>query len=214
MPVKLRDSHARSLETSTGLSAYYIPNFIPPLKVFRVLNAAKVRFMLVGTHALGGWIGEPRTTTDIDFLIGHRFHNRAVRILLAGFPQLRGEDSEDETHLRDVETGQILIDVMKTNQSLYRAAFRHTHSVKWEGETYLIPTLELAVAMKFAAMISATRDYADKHGDAHDFMCMIQSNSLIDSRKLHTLGQLVYNGGGDELVEKVRQVRAGEKLVL
>jgi hypothetical protein len=157
---------------------------------------------------------EPRTTTDIDILIGQRFHKRAVRILLAAFPQLRVEDSEDETHLRDAETNQILIDVMKTNQSLYRAGLRHTHPVKWKGQTYLIPSLELALAMKFTAMISATRDYADQHGDAHDFICMAESNSIIDSRKLHTLGQLVYNGGGDELVEKVRQVRAGEKLVL
>ena len=33
-------------------------------------------------------------------------------------------------------------------------------------------------------------------------------------KKLHALGQLVYNGGGDEVVEKVRQVRAGGTLKL
>jgi hypothetical protein len=214
LSVKVRDIHAQSLETSTALSAYYIANFIPPLKVFRVLNAAKVHFMLVGTHALGGWMREPRATTDIDILIGQRFHKRAVRVLLTAFPQLRLEDSEDETHLRDAETGRILIDVMKTNQSLYRAAFRHSHPVKWKRQTYLIPSLELALVMKFTAMISVTRDYADRHSDAGDFIGMAQSNSIIDSRKLHILGQLVYNGGGDELMEKVRQVRAGEKLVL
>ena len=115
MSVKVHDIHAQSLETSTALSAYYIPNFISPLKVFRVLNAAKVRFMLVGTHALGEWTGKPRTTTDVDILVGQRLYKRAVRILLRAFPQLRVEDHEDETHLRDAETGQILIDVMKTN---------------------------------------------------------------------------------------------------
>ncbi len=214
MPVKARDIHAQSLATSSALSEYYVPNLITPLEVIRVLDAAKVPFMLVGTHALGGWTGKPRTTTDVDILVGQRFHKRAVRILLNQFPQLRIGDHEDETPLRDAETGQILIDVTKTNQPLYRAALSHTQPVKWKHQTYRIPSLELALAMKFAAMISTTRYYADRYGDAGDFIGMAQSNSSIDSRKLHTLGQLVYNGGGDEIVEKVRQVRAGEMLTL
>ncbi len=134
--------------------------------------------------------------------------------MLAAFPQLQAEEEEDVTRLRDGETGQVLIDVMKTNQPLYRAAFRHRHGVKWEGQVYSIPSLELALVMKFTAMVSVTRDYADKYIDAHDFLCMAQSNADMDSRKLHALGQLVYNGGGDEIVEKVRKVRAGEKLTL
>jgi hypothetical protein len=214
MPVKARDIHAESLATSSTLSSWYVPNFIPPLAVIRVLNAAKVRFILVGTQALGGWTHSPRTTEDIDILVAIRFHKRAVRVLLAAFPQLRCEDRNDETNLRDAETGRVLIDVMKANQSLYHAAFRHRHPVKWKGHTYLIPSLEMALAMKFTAMISVTRGYADRYFDAADFIGMVQSNAGVDSRKLHTFGQLVYNGGGDELVEKVRQVRAGEKLVL
>ena len=214
MPVQANDIHAQSLETSTALSAYYIPKFIPPLEVFRVLNMAQVRFMLLGTHALGGWMGEPRTTTNVDILVGLRLHKRAVSILLAAFPQLHAQEHEDETRLRDAETGQVLIDVMKANQPLYRAAFRHGHAVKWSGQVYPIPSLELALVMKFSAMISVTRGYADKHFDAHDFLCMAQSNAGIDLEKLHTLGQLVSNGGGDEIVEMVRKVRAGEKLTL
>jgi hypothetical protein len=214
MPVQARDIHAQSLETSTALSVYYLPNLIPPLEVFRVLNAARVRFMLLGTHALGGWMREPRTTTDVDILVGTHGHKKAVRILLAMFPRLRSEEHEDETRLRDAETEQVLIDVMKPNQSLYRDAFKHIHPVEWQGQKYLIPSLELALVMKFTAMISVTRDRADQYYDAHDFICMVQSNSGIDSRKLHALGQLVYNGGGAEVVENVRKVRAGEKLIL
>lgn len=214
MPVKVRDVHSQSLETSTALSAYYLPNFIAPQEVFRVLSAAQVRFILVGTHALGGWMREPRTTTDIDILVVNRDHKKAVRVLLSAFPHLRAEEHEDETCLRDVETERVLIDLMKPNQPLYRTAFRHSHSVKWEGPPYCIPSLEMALAMKFTAMISISRSYADKHFDAHDFICMVQSNDCINLRKLHTLGQLVYNGGGDEIVEMVRKARAGDKLVL
>lgn len=214
MSVQARDIHAQSLATSSALSAYYIPHFIPPLDVFRVLNAVNVRFLLVGIHALGGWMREPRTTPAVDILVGLRLSRRVVRVLLASFPLLRAEEHDDQTRLRDAETGQVLIEVMKANQPLYRAAFRHGHAVNWENQDYQIPSLELALTMKFAAMISATRDYADKHFDAHDFLCMVQSNADIDQRKVHALGQLVYNGGGDEIVEKVRKVRAGEKLTL
>ena len=200
MSVEARDIHVQSLESSTALSAYYIPNFIPPQEVLRILNATSVRFLLLGTHALGGWMRKPRTTTDVDILVGMRWHKKAAHALLTAFPQLQAEEHEDETRLRDTETGQVLIDVMKTNQSLYRHAFKHTHLVEWDDQKFRIPSLELALAMKFLAMISVSRAYADKHCDAGDFIGMVQSNYGIDSRKLHALGQLVYNGGGDEIV--------------
>jgi hypothetical protein len=43
---------------------------------------------------------------------------------------------------------------------------------------------------------------------------MIDCNSDIDLEKLATFGELVYPGGGKEIVEKVRQVRNNEKLTL
>lgn len=214
MSVKARDIHARSLATSTFLSVYYIPNFIAPLEVFRVLNEARLRFMLLGTHALGGWMREPRTTTDVDILVGPRGHKKAVRLLLDAFPQLSAEEGDDETHLAVGESGRPLIDVMKSDRPLYRRAFKHTHEVQSEGERYWIPALEVAVAMKFAAMISPTRDYADRYGDAHDFLCMIQLHRDLNLVKLHALGQLMAGSDGDAVVKMVRRVWAGEKFIL
>jgi len=43
---------------------------------------------------------------------------------------------------------------------------------------------------------------------------VVKRNPEIDLEKLAELGDLVYPGGGKEIVEKVRQVRAGEKLIL
>ena len=43
---------------------------------------------------------------------------------------------------------------------------------------------------------------------------MVKSNPDIDLNKLAELGDLVYPEGGKEVVEMVRQVRAGEKLRL
>jgi hypothetical protein len=214
MPVKFRDIHVQSLATSSALSEYYVPNLITPLQVIRVLNAAKVRFMLLGAHGLGGWMGKPRATEDVDVLVGTRGHKKAVRALLTAFPHLQAEDHEVVTRLRDPETGTIVIDVRRTNQPLYRDALKHAHTVESGGQRYQIPSLELALATKFAAMTSLTRADRDKFQDVRDFMYIVDMNPNIDLEKLHALGQLVYNGGGDEIVEKVRQVRAGEKLVL
>lgn len=214
MPVKVRDTHAQSLATSSALSEYYVPNLITPLEVIRVLNAAKVRFMLLGAHGLSGWMGKARATEDVDVLVGTRGHKKAVRALLAAFPHLQADDHEVVTRLRDPETRAVVIDVMKTNQTLYRDALKHTHTVEMGGQRYQIPSLELALTTKFAAMISLTRADRDKFQDVRDFMYIVDTNPNIDLEKLHSLGQLVYNGGGDEIVEKVRQVRAGEKMSL
>jgi hypothetical protein len=212
--MSVRDIHLSSLSTSTALSKYYVHNLIPPSEILRVLDEAKVRFLLLGAHGLSGWIKKPRATEDVDILVGTRGHKKAVRALLAAFPHLQAEDHEVVTRLRDPATGSVVIDVMKANQRLYRDAHKHTRRVKAGKRCFEIPSLELALAMKFAAMISLTRNDVDKIQDYHDFAAMIRNNPDIDIRELHLLGQLVYNGGGDEVVEKVRQVRAGEQIKL
>jgi hypothetical protein len=208
------DVHASSLSTSSALSEYYVPNLILPREVIHVLNEANIRFMLVGAHGLGGWTTKPRATEDVDILVGMRSHKKAVRALLRAYPNLQAEDHEVVTRLRDPDTGKVVIDVMKANQPLYREALRYSQVVESEDQSYQIPSLELALAMKFSAMISLSRDDVDKIQDYHDFAAIVRNNTDIEMNKLHVLGQLVYNGGGDEITEKVRQVRAGEQIKL
>jgi hypothetical protein len=206
--------HSSSLETSTAISGYYVEHFISPLAVIRSLNSAGVNFMLIGAHALGGWTQTPRATQDVDVLVAARGHKKAVTALLAAFPDLESEDHEVVTRLRNRDNKKVVIDVMKANQPLYREALKHTAVASTEGQSYKVPSLEMALAMKFAPMISLTRSDDKKHQDAADFIRMIRSNPDIDLEKLGQLGELVYPGGGQEIVEKVRQVRAGEKLNL
>jgi len=130
-----------------------------------------------------------------------------IRIVVA-------DDHPVVTRLRDRETRAVAIDVMKPNQELFRDALKHTHRVNIGGQSCAIPSLEMALAMKFAPMISLNRQDEDKLQDAHDFIRIVKSNPDIDMEKLAALGELVYPGGGTELVEKVGQVRRGEKLNL
>jgi hypothetical protein len=208
------DIHARSIATSSALSEYYVPHFIVPRDVIRVLNAAKIKFMLVGAHGIGGWMRKARASADVDVVVGLRSVKKAVRTLLAAFPGLEADDQPIVVRLRDPETKDVVIDVIKPHEPLFQSAFKHCHSVKSEGEAFLIPSLELALATRFAAMISLNRAERDRLQDAHDFMYIVDSNPDIDLDTLAELGQLVYNDGGAEIVEKVRQVRAGERLQL
>ena len=208
------DVHARSLATSTALSEYYVPDLIPPLEVIRVLNRAGVRFVLAGTHGLGGWTKKPRATEDVDVLVAARGYRKALAALLAAFPRLEAEDHQTVTRLRERASKTVRIDVIKANQGVYRAALKNTYAVQSGGQTYNVPSLELALAMKFAALTSLTRGLADKHMDAADFMRMARASPVIDLKRLHTLGELIYGGGGDEVVKKVKQVRAGDKIDL
>jgi hypothetical protein len=212
--MSILDVHPRSLAKSTALSVYYMPAAITPIQVIRLLNTAGIRFVLVGAHGLGGWIRAPRATEDVDVIVAARGVRKAVRELLAAFPQLEADDNEVATRLRDRETKDIAIDVMKPNQHLMQAALKNTCEVELEGEKYHIPTLEMALALKFATMINLNRPARKKHQDAHDFIAMVEANPEIDLAKLAELGELVYSGGGAELIQMVGQARRGETLTL
>jgi hypothetical protein len=94
---------------------------------------------------------------------------------------------------------------------LLREALRNTHEVRSGKEVYRIPTLEMAITMK-APLIPMIGADPDKHMDAHDLILMVKSNPEIDMKKLADFAELVCSGGGKMILQKVRRVRAGEKL--
>jgi hypothetical protein len=212
--IKPRNPHLDGLATSSTIASWYVKNMIRPQEVIRVLNKAKVRFMLAGAHGIAGWLDEARATQDVDVVVGYRQHQKATRALLAAFPHLQVDDQEVVVRLSDPESGKVVIDVMKANQPLYRQCLKHTQTIQSESETYKIPSLEMALAMKFGPMASVVRADEKKYRDASDFMRMVKTNPNINLVLLAELGDLVYPGGGKEIVELVRKTLAGEKLNL
>ena len=138
---------------------------------------------------------------------------KATRVLLKAFPQLEASDEEVVVRLRDRESGEVLVDLLKQRE-LYRETFKHTQTVSEAGQQYRIPSLEMALAMKFAAMISPNRPVEKVHQDAHDFIVMVKANPEGDRETLEGLGEAVYNGGGEKLLEMIRKAQAGERLNL
>ena len=184
-----------------------------PLDVIRVLQNEKIPFVLVGAYGLVGWTKRPRATEDVDVVVPLRQVKKAVRALEEAFPELKGEDYEVVARLKNRQTGHVAIDVMKPIQAPFNAIFKHTHDVTDKGVEYRVPNLEMALATKFAPLVSLGRAEVDKYSDARDFALMAINNEDFDWISLESLGESIFPGGGKEIVEKVRQAKAGQKLV-
>lgn len=204
----------RNVAKSGILSKYQMPQVIPLPDVLRVLNKGKISYVLVGAHGLASWRGKPRATEDVDVIVAAKHVKKATQLLLDAFPHLEAVDLPVVVRLRERESKDASIDIMKPLQSPHRDVFKHAHKLMVDGQACRIPCLEMAIVMKFAPMISMYRADKDKYQDAHDFLAMIGANPEIDMKKLSEFGDLVYPGGGAEVVELVRRARSGEKLNL
>jgi hypothetical protein len=183
---------------------------IPAEDVIRVLNEAGVRFVLMGTHGVGGWRSQPRATQDVDCLIQRRHHRKAVKAVRMAFPQLLVQDLPVVTRFKDPTTGEEVIDLMKPQEALHQCVFRHTVRV---GKTHRAPDLEMALAGKFAAIVSPQRRHDKRLVDAGDFTDIVKHNlGAIDLDKLRRLAELIYSGAGADILKCVDDIRAGEVL--
>lgn len=77
-----------------------------------------------------------------------------------------------------------------------------------------MPTVEAAIALKFAASISPNRGDENKPVDNADLLRLVRSKNKLDITALTKLGDLVYLGGGKELVSIVEDIRLGKPVSL
>ena len=129
--MRSRDIHAEALATSAELCAYQVEGAIPPIQLITVLDEADIKSVLVGTHALGGWMRKPRASQDVDLAVSARQHKKAVRTLLDVFPQLSRD--EGDSRLKAGTGKNHLVDVKKADRALYRAIFANTRRVSLGG---------------------------------------------------------------------------------
>ncbi|MEX2214120.1 MAG: hypothetical protein WD768_08335 [Phycisphaeraceae bacterium] len=211
--------HAQGLAISTEITSWWheargtSAMQIKPKDVIDVLNKAGVRFVLMGAHAMAGWLkGEARATLDVDVLIRKQHHKKAVAAISAAFPSLIAEENPVVTRFRDPALDVVVIDLMKPSHDIHAAVFENTVS---GGKSHDIPSLEMALASKFAAMMSPNRQQPRKLTDAGDFGNMTLANrDKIDREKLHSLGELVYPGGGVDIIAMMDDFLQGRPIKL
>ena len=210
----LTETHQWNLEKASQLSRLQVDQTLAVLDVIRVLNRAKISFVLVGAYGIAGWLKKPRATEDVDVVVAAKHVKKAVRELVAAFPELEPEDHEVVVRLRWRSTKAVAIDVMKPIQPPYIDIFKNVKKMSLGKETYRIPNLEMALACKFAlddVSLSRMRNrQVSRRVRLH--VQMIEKNAEIDLDLSAEIGETIFPGGGKELVEKVAQVRAGKRL--
>lgn len=212
------DAHP-SLSRSFELSCLHVADAASPFTVAGLLADARIRYVLIGGHALAYLTASPRATVDVDVLLAIRDVPRAEAALRAAFPHLHVEDlvynvrflSRTEQPGRDPER----IDLVRADEPVFqRVIERHAIDVPCGGTTIRLPTAEAAVALKFAAAISPHRGAGNKPQDGVDLDAVLRRHHQLDAQVLAELGDLVYPGGGRELVDYVAAFRAGRPRVL
>ncbi len=184
---------------------------ISPLDVAKVLARAEVRYVLVGAHAANNYTGQPRTTRDVDVIA--QFPKKACVALLKQFPKLVAHDTPVVIRFKTADEGKEAIDVIKPSSSkLFRRLLKLALVVKIDRVAVHIPPLEGVLAAKFAAMVSLTRQLVDRHQDAIDMVRMVQANKQIDLDLVRELGNLVFEGGGKELLTRIDHARNGKMI--
>src|SRR5208283_3926283 len=110
---------------------------------------------------IGGWTGRPRATQDVDILVkGGRNHVRAVKAIKALYPELEVREFAGVTGFFPPGQRASVIDVTYP----HRADIAETLATaiwtedKKQGLRYRIPSLEAALANKYGAMLTPTRD--------------------------------------------------------
>ncbi len=212
--------HHEAVEEAEYLRQLYrdrLPSMSSPVElkqILRTLAAKKIPFVLTGAHGIAGWTGRPRSTKDVDLLVkSGRNHARAVQALREIYPSLDVRKLPCGTAFAVPGEQDAIIDVMCDVDD---GKFTQPVMIDQGGEQYRVPSLEKALADKFAAMRNSSRDIGQRGLDAVDFSYMVKhagekGRQPIDMERLAALGELVWPGdGGEEIVRMVEQVRAGK----
>ena len=183
--------------------------------IVRTLSGKKIPFVLIGTHAYGGWTGRPRNTYDVDILVkSGRNHSRAVSALKSLYPLLEVRTFPGLSAFFIPGEKISVLDVIYPHQADLEEMLTSAIWIDDEerGLRYRIPTLEGALASKYGAMLNVDRDPLKRGQDAVDFGFMVRHSQddgeqPIDMDRLRALAEKVRpDGGGDEIVRLVNEV--------
>jgi len=181
---------------------------VQPQQVIEVLNGAGIDpWVLMGLYGYVGYMTQPRATQDVDVLVDESQLEQVVDAIQTRWPTLVAQRFPVVVRFRDpgeISIGgelQSVIDVMIPSNACHAAILQVEHRVD-ETTGHRIPSLEAAIAAKYAAVVSPHRDWDRKQQDAVDLRNLIIPNEQrIDREKLQQLGELVFSGGGAELLE-------------
>ncbi len=210
--------HASGIATSTRVLRSYrnthrpASQYVEPKEVIDCLTGAGVkRWVLMGLYGYVGYLPRPRSTQDVDILVDARESKKATRAISERWPTLQVDAQSVVIRFRDPGEvgidGEIkqVIDLMLPSDEVYKEILRN--EVRIDEQTgHRIPSLEAAVVAKYSAMVSPYRHRSRKRQDATDFANIVGPNiDRLDQVRLHQLAELIFPGGGDDVLDFVRR---------
>jgi hypothetical protein len=208
--------HAEAVAECAQLSELYrqmwqrkAANMVDLQTILRSLREKKVPFVLTGAHGISGWTGRPRATKDVDILVkGGRNYTRAVNALRAVYPDLEVRQFAGVTGFFLPGERDSLIDVTYPQRPDIEETLQTAVWVEEGSERYRIPALEAALANKYGAILTLSRDPLKTGQDALDFAGMVRHSIVdghhpLDLEKLRELGEKVWPGGGGAKIARL-----------
>jgi hypothetical protein len=159
----------------------------------------------------------------VDVLVkAGRSHARAVNAIRELYPRLEVRTFTGVTAFFVPGEKSSVIDVTYPHRADIEETLANPTWVenKKQRLRYRIPSLEEALANKYGAMLTPTRNLDKRLQDLVDFTRMVQHSldegqQAINLKRLETLGEKVWpGGGGAEVLRLVEQVKAGRAIHL
>lgn len=213
MEPKAPCGHAYGLHKSAMLTSDYrmrlrrgIVDVTPQEVIDCMVEAGIKNWVLMGLHGYVGYLPMPRATQDVDVMVPYSQRKRAADAVAARWPMLTRVELPqvirfvDSTDLDPNGDPKPVIDVMNP-WSRFQETILKEHVLHDEKTHSRYPTLEAALASKYAALVSPHRSRDKKEYDAGDFRKMVRANhQRIDRESLARLGNQVWEQGGDDIL--------------
>jgi hypothetical protein len=216
-------SHAEGVRECDQLTTQYrkmwgdMADVVHVDEIIRTLTAKKIPFVLTGAHGISGWTGRPRATQDVDILVkGGRNFARAVTAIRTLYPHLESRRFAGVTGFFPPGKKDSVVDVTYPHRADNAETLRTAVWVEDRELRYRVPTREAALANKYGAMLTPTRETIKRAQDGVDFATMVkhsfdEGQQPIDLDTLAALGEMVWpGGGGKEILQLVEDVKAGK----
>ncbi len=180
---------------------------VTPEEVIACLNDAEIKnWVLMGLHGYVGYLPMPRATQDVDVLVPYSQKQRAASAIARRWPTLSKQTLSQVIRFADPQDcdsdgkPKPVIDIMSP-WSPFQELILREHVIE-DAETHsCYPTLEAAIVSKYAPLISSQRSIDEKSYDGCDLRRIIKANAnKIDHERLRTLGDLVWEQGGAEVL--------------
>lgn len=183
-----------------------IPRLIPPAEVLELFHRRRIENVLIGTFGLVEWLGNARPCAELDLVVQPRQRKRAVKLLHAAYPHLRMADQEWGTLFQDLINQRVKIKLLPPT-SFLSTIFSQTRRRTVEGIPCLIPNLEMAILLAFAALLNPQKPTHEKEAEKADFITIVKANKKVAEPKLKKLCEALSPGLGEPLLKLVRSTR-------